>query len=216
MESVLTVEDTPFGGNYYTDDYLSTDVKRGVTLNRAGTRLLALTNDFLIGLRTALNQECGEAADTVLKSCGRNWGTQFARKFERELSEFYHQPLSDFPLMMFEACLIEAFSRHGWGSIAIDLSHQDKGLLLIELDNAVYADLLGKSEAPVDTLMGGLLAGLFSYLSGQELDAVQSECKACGGKTSRFVLTLAARLAGVNLAKKSHAEIVAALAAGAV
>jgi hypothetical protein len=213
MESVLTVDGEKIAGNYYTDDYLATDVKRGVTRNRAGTRLLALTNDFLLGLRTALTQECGEAAETVFKTCGRSWGAQFARKFDKEMSDFYGQPLREFPLMMFQACLVEAFSRHGWGSIKIDLSRQDRGLLLIELDNAIYGDLLGKTDGPVDVLMGGLLAGLFSHLSGLDLDCVQTECKACGGQTARFVLTLASRVAAIDPAKKSHAEIVAALEA---
>ncbi|MGL4553366.1 MAG: 4-vinyl reductase [Gemmataceae bacterium] len=214
MESVLDVDDdTRMVGNYYTDDYLATDIVKGVTRNRAGTRLLALTDDFLIGLRTALTHECGEAADAVFKSCGRRWGAQFGKKFEAEMAAFYQKPLSEFPLMMFEACLAEAFSRHGWGAIRIDLSRQDKGLLLVELRNAIYADLLEKADAPPDALMAGLLAGMFSHLSGQELDAVQTESKACGGKTNRFVLTLASRIDATPLAGRTNDQAVAALAA---
>jgi predicted hydrocarbon binding protein len=204
-------------GNYYSSrEYLSTDVKTGVTRNRAGTRMICLTRDFLLGLRTALVTECGPAADTVFKTCGRTWGGQFARRFEKELSEYYGMSLSDFALGMFQACLAEAFGRHGWGRLTVDFSRHEQGLIVADLEGAVYAELVETADRPVESLTAGILAGVFSHLSGQDLDCVQTACKACGAPSSRFVLGLKARIEPAEAmvaAGKGHDEIVAALAA---
>lgn len=201
-------------GNYYNDDYISTNVRTGVTVNRGGTRLLALSSDFLLGLHTALTQECGEAASVVFHTCGKTWGRQFAVKFEKELSTFYDKPLNQLPLMLFEGCLVEAFSRHGWGRVVTDYSHRERGLILVELPDAIYADLLGRSDEVADPMMAGWLAGFFSHLSGQNLEAVQTQCKAMGHTTSRFILGLKDRMEPARemvRAGKSHEEVLAAL-----
>jgi hypothetical protein len=213
MESTV-VEDALSFCNYYNDDYLETDVRSGVTTNRAGTRLLALSSDFLLGLHQALATECGEAASTVFRTCGRTWGRQFGVKFERELSHYYGRPLREFPVSLFEACLKEAFSRHGWGRVEIDYTHHEHGLIVVDLPDCVYAELLGKQAPEGDPLMAGLLAGLFSHLSGQNLDAVQTMTKSKGETHNRFLLTLPTRVQAAERLLdqgKKHEEIVAAL-----
>lgn len=213
MEPML-LDDTLAFSNYYNDDYLTTNTRRGVTQNRAGTRLLALSSDFLMGLHTALAQECGEAAGLVFATCGKHWGRQFGVKFERELTEFYGRPLRELPMMHFEACLVEAFARHGWGLVSVDYSRQERGLIVVDLDHAIYAELLGKSAEMADPLMSGLLAGFFSHLAGQELGAVQTQCPTQGHATSRYVLTLASRVEAAEAmvrTGKTHDEVLAAL-----
>jgi predicted hydrocarbon binding protein len=203
-------------GNYFGDDsYLTTDVRTGVTRNRAGTRIITLTQDFLLGLRNALVTECGPAADLVLKTCGKTWGRQFAVRMENELSEFYSAPLSESPMAVFEACLVEAFSRHGWGRVKLDWTMSDRGLILAELEGAVFAEIIGTSERPVESLSAGVLAGMFGNFSGQDIDCVQTACKSCGAATSRFVMGLSARIAPATEAVekgRTHEQVVAELA----
>ena len=213
MESVY-VEDALSFCNYYNDDYLETNTRTGVTTNRAGTRLLALSSDFLLGLHQALAMECGEAAATVFRTCGRTWGRQFAVKFEQELTQFYGRPMREFPVALFEACLKQAFSRHGWGRVEIDYSYHEHGLIIVDLPDCIYADLLGKQAPEGDPLMAGLLAGLFSHLSGQNLDALQTLSKAKGDAHNRFILTLPARVQRAERLLdqgKKHDEILQAL-----
>jgi len=204
-------------GNFFAEStYLKTDIVKGTTHNRAGTRIVCLTADFLHGLRRAVGDECGPAADLVFKSCGKKWGALFAKRFEQEMSDFYGRPLQDFMLALFQACLSELFSHHGWGKPTLDLSKHERGLIVIEVKEPIYADLVGKADQPVDTLLAGIFAGFFSQLSGQDLGCVQTECKACGADASRFVLALSQRLTPVPAwvqNGKGHEEILGQLAA---
>lgn len=203
-------------GNFFAEgEFCRTDPATGVTRNRAGTRLCALTSDFLVGLRTAVSYECGPAADEVLKKTGLKWGRKFAERFEKELSEFYGRPLHEFPLAMFQICLAEAFSHHGWGLLTLDFSRSEQGTISATVANPIMGSIVGKSDAPVDTLIAGTLGGFFAHFSGEDLEALQTECTACGADVARFVIALKSRLnvvAPLVAKKQSHAEILAALA----
>jgi predicted hydrocarbon binding protein len=202
--------------NFYAEgDYLRTDLAKGVTRNRLGTRICALTEDFLTGFRKAIIDECGPAADTVFKSIGRKWGALFAKRFEKEMTEYHGKALKEFPMAVFQACLVELFSHHGWGRLELHLEHYDRGLLLIDLKGAIMASLVQTADKPADALMAGIFAGFFAYLTGEDLDCVQTACSACGAASSSFVVGLTARLAPAQAwadGGKSHQEIVAELA----
>jgi predicted hydrocarbon binding protein len=206
-------------GSYYAEGaWVRTDPARGVARSRQGTRMVSLTSDFLLGFRKAIEDECGPAAPLVFKSAGRKWGLLFAKRFEKEMSEFYGKPLREFPLAVFQACFVEMASHHGWGRLSLDLSLHGKGLILVRLDHAVMAELVDTSDAPVDGLLAGILAGIFAHLSGEDLDCVQTACAARGDATSRFVVGLRERLAPVDewIAQgATHDDVVARLAAAA-
>ena len=174
--------------------YLRTNVSQGVIHTRYGTRICVLTSDFLLGFRRAIEHECGEASDEVLKHCGIRWGTQFGKRLSAELEQHYGMTVEEFSVGTLFACLGEAFSHHGLGRLSLDASSYAQGLISATLDGAVYAELLGKSERPADNLVAGMLAGLLSVMCGEELDCLQTQCVACGGSTSRFVIGLAKRL----------------------
>jgi len=203
-------------GNYYAESsYCRTDICKGVTRNRSGTRLIALSQDFLLGFRRAIADECGPAAEVVFKTCGKKWGTMCAQRFEKELGEFYGKPVREFMFTLFHACLEALFNHHGWGKVKVDLSRHEQGLLVVDLEGAVMADLVEQADQPVDTLMAGILAGFFSHLSGQDLDCVQTQCLACGAASSKFIIGLGSRLAPVGAwvnQGKSHADVVNQLA----
>jgi len=208
--------ETLMRGSFYADStYCHTDVGQGVTRNRAGTRLIALSADFLLGFRRAIMDECGPAAGTVFKTCGHKWGVMLAHRFSKEMTDFYGKPVAEFKLALFQACVVEMFNHHGWGLLTLDLAHHDQGLLVIQLANPVMASLVEREEQPVETLMAGILAGFFGQLSGQDLDCVQTACQSHGAATSKFVVGLAARLAPVAAwveNGKSHDHVVAELA----
>ncbi len=200
--------------NYFAEgDYLSTDVRKGVTRNRAGTRMVALTADFLLGLREALEHECGPTADLVLKTCGRTWGKAFAARMERELSDHLGRPVADEPLARFEAALVAMFSHHGWGKVRLDVSKHPQGLLVVAVSNPVMAAVVGPAERPVESLLAGLLAGTFSHFAGETLDCLQTQCRACGHPESLFVVTHPDRLKAVTGPSdtRSHGDVVADL-----
>jgi uncharacterized protein len=194
----------PRGDYFGNGDSWHTDVGSGVARDRAGTRVLALPEEFLDALGQTLAAECGPAAERVLKNCGRAWGRRLAERLAQELGDYHGEPLAAAPLARFQAALRGAFRALGWGVLAIDFSRYDKGLLVAEVRNAPPA-------APADALLAGALAGLFSHFAGQELDGAATP--AADG-VRRFVLGLPQRLERVADAihgGRSHEEVVAAL-----
>jgi hypothetical protein len=90
-----------------------------------------------------------------------------------------------------------AFNHYGWGRLALDYRKYARGLLVAEV-----AD--GPSP---DALLAGLLAGLFSHFTGEDLDCIS---------TGKFVIGLPGRLgrfAGAVAEGRSHDDIVRDLAA---
>src|SRR6056297_1383677 len=97
--------DLEFRDYYQEELYMTADIETGVLYNRSGRRMLALTDDFLIGLHRALEKECGDRAETVIHRCGRKWGRNFGDGLTAEWSEFYGTPFGNFPLAMFQSLL---------------------------------------------------------------------------------------------------------------
>jgi len=187
-----------FKGNLFArPDYFTTDVMLGATRTPSGSRVCALTSDFLLGFRDAVIYECGDAYRSVMKNCGRRWGKEFARRFDKEMAGFYQSAVKDLAAGVVHACLADAFAAHGWGTLSIDLSECEVGVLQATISNSVMPALVMESDRPSDHLMCGLLASLFTHFSGTELDAVQTECASCGASASRFLVGSPTRIAAL-------------------
>src|SRR5262245_44957410 len=117
---ISITHDLPPRGNYFAEDsYLSQDLGAGTLRNRAGARMLALADNFLVATLNTLHEELGTQAEPVLKDMGRDWGRRAAEQFAAEMGEFYGRPLMQLPLAMFAANITEAFRHHGWGAFRI-------------------------------------------------------------------------------------------------
>lgn len=208
--------DLAFNDYYAEELYMSADVETGVLYNRSGRRMLALTDDFLVGLHRALEKECSERAPAVLYSCGKRWGKNFATGLAQEWSEFYQAPISEFPLAMLESLIVQEFGHNGWGILEFDYQYWNRGILQLTLDGAIMAELLGnKAIGPADVMTAGILAGMFSHFMETGLGCVQSESSAQGGTLNRFIITGEDRMdAGIKnqaLSAETHATILAQL-----
>jgi predicted hydrocarbon binding protein len=186
------------GNVYARPDYFTTDVSKGVTRTPSGTRMCTLTSDFLLGFRDALVYECGGAFRSVMKSCGKRWGKTFIARFEKEMSAMYQTPLKELPTGVVHTCLADAFAYHGWGKLSLDLGLADSGLAVVTLSDSVMPSLVRESDRPVDHLMTGLLAAVFSHFAGSVLDCVQTECPTRGAQASRFILALPEAIARIE------------------
>ena len=205
--------DLAFNDYYAEELYMSADVETGVLYNRAGRRMLALTDDFLIGLHRALEKECAGRASEVMYACGKKWGKNFAVGLGQEWSEFYQAQISDFPLAMLESLIVQEIGHNGWGILDFDYQYWDQGLLQLTLDGAIMAELLGdQSSGPSDIMTAGILAGMFSHFMNAALGCAQTESTAQGGDCNRFVLTAEQRLSAETRSAKltagSHTEII--------
>ena len=197
----------PRGDYFAADDYLRTDVAAGVARDRAGTRVLGLPEPFLHALDQTLAAECGPAAERVLKSAGRTWGRRLAERLDRELADYNGEPLTAAPVAHFQAALTSAFARLGWGLLALDFGHYDKGLIVAAVHDA-------PSAAPAEPLLAGALAGIFGHFAGRDLDCAPTGA-AAEDEPRRFVLGLPERLGHVADAVRqgrTHDEVLTELA----
>jgi predicted hydrocarbon binding protein len=184
-------------GYFSRGDYFQADVEKGTIRTPTGTRICALTDDFLLGFKSAVQFECGKATDRVFKSCGKRWGRTFVERFDRELTDHYGVPLPDVSTGLVERCLSEAFRHYGWGDVSLDLTEYDAGLVTVEMSDPVLPALAGPSPKPADPLFAGFFAAVFSYFAKIDLDCHQTDCPSCGADRSRFVVGLADRIKDV-------------------
>jgi predicted hydrocarbon binding protein len=192
-------------GDYFADDnYIHTDVATGVTRDRAGTRLLGLTEDFLVAVRQTLDAECGAGTVRVLDAAGHDWGRALADRISAELEAYRGEPLAASSVARFEADVQSAFRQLGWGVLSLDFGRYDKGILIAEVRHAPTGE-------PSDALLAGALAGLMSHVAGRKLAAAATPAV---GELRRFVIALPERLEQVGDAlhrRRPHDEIVRAL-----
>jgi predicted hydrocarbon binding protein len=182
-------------GNYFAEPYyFRTDVTTGVCRTPSGQRICTLPPDFLLGLRDALIYECGKSYRQVLKSAGRRWGTQWIKRIDRELSTYYQVPLRELPRSLVRICMRDAFAAYGYGQLHY-YATEFTNFWNVELIDSVFPTLVNESDRPVDLLMSGLIAALFSHLYGATMDSLQTECPSMGAEYSRFIVGPAARIA---------------------
>ncbi|MCU0704209.1 MAG: hypothetical protein MUF18_09570 [Fimbriiglobus sp.] len=184
-------------GYFSRPDFFREDVEKGTIRTPTGTRICALTDDFLLGFRSAVQFECGKATDRVFKACGKKWGKTFVERFDRELTDHFGVPLTDVSAGLVERCLDEAFRFYGWGKPAIDLTDYDAGLVAVSVADPVMPTVVGAADKPTDALFAGFFAAVFTHYAKTDLDCQQTDCPSRGADASRFVIGLAARLKDV-------------------
>ena len=205
-------------GNLYSEDYMRFDVDEGVVKNRTGTRLLALNEDFLRGFRKALIEETGEAHHVVFETCGKTFGENLAKRFDKEIFLHYEVEASELPMSMFSLLFKNFWERHGWGVLHIDWEQGfHTGIFEVKVENPAFSNIFGAEEGLNDDVFVGVLGGFFSRFSGQELKAYQTAEQRTGqDSVSQFVMGTADRLNDVPdmvLSQKSHEQILETLRA---
>lgn len=81
--------------------------------------------------------------------------------------------------------LQQLFDIYGLGQMAIeDINNKDKTAIIMVKDSSLADEFLekkkSKSKTAVCTLTSGVIAGMFSYIFGKEVDCVEEKCKAKG------------------------------------
>ncbi len=191
--------DNRLPGNYFASDaYVQGDLELGLLENRRGERLLALPETLIQGIYAGLDKETGQASRMVLFNCGRWWGKNFYARFFEELTDYYQTSLAEMPMVEFVQCLRQCWITHGWGQIELDQTYQDRGFLVIEIQNSPFAQQAPKQNQPVCFLESGALSAFFSQLTGRELHCVQTTCESMGADCNRFVIGLPKRMEGVE------------------
>lgn len=203
-------------GDYFDENYISFDAGEGVIKNRAGTRLLALSEDFLKGFHKAVVEETGEAHHVVFETCGKIWGENLVKRFVKEMELYYETDFSALPMSMFSLLFKNFWKRHGWGELDIDWSKgYESGVFELTVTNPAFSTIFVSEDDLNDDIFAGVLSSFFGHFAGQKLECVQtSEEQVDGIKLSRFILSVADRLDRVPdmvMSKKTHSEILEAV-----
>lgn len=192
-------------GNYYAaKTYVHGDLELGILENRRGDRLIAIPETLIQGIYAGLDKETGQASKLVLFNCGRWWGKNFHKRLSDELSDYYGTALSDMTMNDFLHCLRQCWITYGWGKIELDQSYQDRGFLIIQGWNSPFASLAPQMNEPVCYLEAGVLAAVFSQLSGRDLHCIQSTCESMNADCNRFILGVPKRLKPAEALIQNH------------
>lgn len=187
----------PTPGDYFAEDrYLAADAAAGLLRDPAGTPIVVLPRALLGSLNEVLTVECGPKADRVLAAVGRTWGQAFAARFQRDLSEYYGALIAEWPFARLETCIVSALAGLGWGRAELDTTRFEQGVFTVRI----------RQSFATETLLAGVLGGLFSTLTGQNLDAVAT---GQANDAATFVIALRERVARVTAA--GHEAVLAEL-----
>lgn len=172
------------------------DFASGTAVDSVGRPAALWPADLVQRLRETLEEEAGAAWRRVWKECGRGWGNRVMQDLDRRCGEVLGCALEELPLEKFLDFLTEQVTAQGWGRLEVDLSDgPGRGLIRALLINSVFSD--GKGSSAGDLLLAGMLASVLSRVSGETLDCVRLDGPT-GSPGSRFVITAADRLAGVD------------------
>ncbi len=81
------------------------------------------------------------------------------------------------------------FTASGWGNIqTIDLELEAKRAIILVENSPFAAALKGKQPTPADTILRGVLAGIFSKIFGEDIDCVETECMAQNNERCKFII----------------------------
>ncbi len=205
--------------------YIRPDIHTGMLESRGGYRLAAFPMPLLEAIYSGLRYETGQATRVILYNCGRQWGEEFFRRFQDEVSRYYDQPLRDLPMGIFLDALRDLWATHGWGRLTLDFSAGDQGIVearvrhsgfALAARNSLASEEKNKPREPSCYLEAGVLASFFSLLAGRDLICVQTTCESLGADQNRFLIGTPQRLHSCEeWVRKglSHAEILDRLTA---
>lgn len=179
----------------FDDNAMHFDLRGGVIINPAKSRVCLLTTDLLTGVYRGLKEEAGGAWKSILKKCGELWGQRVAQRLNHECELIFQQSAADLPVAHYLAFITEYFTFHGWGRMTLDFGlAQTRGIVQATLEDSAFAAAIDDQEEMVDSMIAGMLGSMLSYLSQHDLDAVQTACSTKSAPHSRFILTSRARL----------------------
>lgn len=169
-------------GNYFAPrTYVRSDAETGLLSSRQGNRLLAVPDLLLRGIHKALRSEAGEAAPLALYTFGFSWGTAFYDRLSQEIESYYEQPIPQMNAIEFLVMMRQIWAVHGLGSLTLDFSHRDLGLIQVTTENSALRSgtALGvkADQFPSHHLEAGFIAAWFSRWAGKNIRACATDLK---------------------------------------
>ena len=187
---------------------------QGRYIDAAGARVVFADAATMRGLQHVIERERPGAWRATMKACGHACGRRVAAHLDAQLAALRQPALSALPLEACLAFLERTFAVHGWGRLALDLTHAaDHGLLVARVEHSFFVEAMPRVDGFVDAMLAGILHGFFEHVSGQTLGSEEIGCGRHGAAHCTFVVGPADVIATVNarVGRDSVDAIVAAL-----
>ena len=182
-------------GKSLSVDMLSFDLYEGTIIDPSDTRIIFLATDILRGIHAALAYEAGDAWRIVMYRCGFLWGQKTLQQFVRQSQGAFGAKFELISVDVFMGNFVAFIGANGWGVMSFDLSRlTTNGVLRFELKKSIFSEALEHLRDRVDFLVAGMLAGIFSDLSRQDLSCIEITSALTGADASVFFVTASARV----------------------
>lgn len=173
---------------------LRADSVRGSLSDAAGLRVLMANVDLWKALDEALG-DTKEARDQR-QQIGKRWGKAHAERVESFVQRKTVRTLRELELETALEYLSGSLAVIGLGRFETNLEQRHEGLIIVDHHDSPFPEMLSE-RAGCCGLLEGFYSGVFSYLSGRELEAMELCCVADGVPSCRFLLGTMQRIEGL-------------------
>jgi uncharacterized protein len=179
----------------FGESSLNFNLNQGTVLSPTDVRVIYLSSDIIRGIYDVLKYETGDAWSLILKNCGVIWGERVSGSIDKEIQATGNQKIGQLSVESFIYLLETYFASHGWGKMRIYLDDAEShGIIRASLKNSLFADTLKHLNSPVEFMIAGMLQGIFSSISGHDLDCIQVGFETTGIATSEFLISARSRI----------------------
>jgi hypothetical protein len=178
--------------NYYTpDEFFRHDPSEGAIYLRDGQRAAKISEAFINGLHSGIEEEVGNTSGLLMYRCGQEWALADMKRFSARMRQEFGGGKLDIwqmnPAFVWE-CWWWPLAIEGYGGWTLDLSFADKDITLIEIRNSAVAKSMKMVGRPVCHMYAGLFAGAFSFFHRKELQSIEVQCYAMGNDVCKFLV----------------------------
>ncbi|PIN98456.1 MAG: hypothetical protein COT90_04265 [Candidatus Diapherotrites archaeon CG10_big_fil_rev_8_21_14_0_10_31_34] len=145
-------------------------------INLFGMPISMVSPYFVVELQKELEKK---NLDNLIYFVARNFG----KHWFNSMGDSYGLKMKD--VMKWGPNII---SLAGWGKVTVRKKKDSEKSLFVTLEKSVNSEIYGKSSKAVDHLFRGLVCGAWSYVYGEDLDAIETKCRAKGDKICEFVI----------------------------
>ena len=171
---------TSIPSNYFSPRfYVKADPATGLLSTRQGDRLVAIPDFLLRSIHRALESEAGQASTLALYTFGFGWGGSFYDHIRSEIESYQGTTIMATNAIEFFATMRQLWTVHGMGTITLDFSYRQQGLIIVTTENSVLTTGseigLRSGTVPWHQLQAGFIAAWFSRWAGKDIFACATD-----------------------------------------
>lgn len=194
MNHAINPNDGGYKGyhNYYVpDEFFRQNEAEGAIYQRDGQRAARVTEDFVAGLHSGLEEDVGDASNLIMYKCGIEWGLQDMKRFNQRMRHEFGGGKLDI-WQMNRRFVFETWwwplTVQGWGAWTLDLGFEKRGITFVEIRNSAVAQSMKQVGKPVCHLYAGMFAGVMSYYERTDRQSIEVQCYSMGNDCCKFMI----------------------------